>query len=276
MSTSLCASSLSVALAGLTISGLAPFATAQQPVQSPKQFLGHDIGEDYFLANYTQLTAYWNELARTSDRMVIEEIGTTSYGQTMIMAVISSKENLERREEYRQISEKMARARIDESEARDLAARGKAVIWIDGGLHASESVAGQNIIELPYRMLSQNDKETLNILDNVILLAVPVNPDGLEMVANAYMATRSMSLPVLYQRYVGHDNNRDFYMANQNEAEVINRLHYRHWYPQIIYNHHQTAPSGTIIFVPPFRDPFNYNIDPQVIRGIEIVGAHMN
>ena len=113
-------------------------------------------------------------------------------------------------------------------------ASGKSVVWIDGGLHATESIAGQNIIELVYRMASRDDAEVRNILDNVILLVCPVNPDGLEMIANAYMATgRVGGIPVLYQRYVGHDNNRDFYMANQVETEVINRMLYRHWYPQM-------------------------------------------
>ncbi len=109
-----------------------------------------------------------------------------------------------------------------------------------------------------------------------MLLACPVNPDGLELIANAYRATRSMTIPVLYQRYIGHDNNRDFYTANQKEAQVVNRVFYHDWFPQIVYNHHQTAPSGTILYTPPFRDPFNYNVDPLVVRGIEIVSAHMN
>jgi hypothetical protein len=125
-------------------------------------------------------------------------------------------------------------------------------------------------------MCSRDDTEVRRILDEVVLLACPVNPDGYELVCNAYRATRSMTIPVLYQRYIGHDNNRDFYACNQIEAQNVNRVFYRDWRPQIVYNHHQTAPKDTIIFTPPFRDPHNYLVDPMVVRGIEIVSAHMN
>jgi len=247
-------------------------------ITSPKQFLGKQVGADYFLANYTQLRGYWQKLANESDRIVVEEIGRTSYGQKMVVAIISSKENLQQREEYRKISARLARARgLDDATARKLAARGRAVVWIDAGMHATESVAAQNIIELAYRMVSREDEEARNIRDNVILLVCPANPDGMEMIANAYMATRKVGrIPVLYQRYIGHDNNRDFYHCTQPETVAINRTLYRHWYPQILYNHHQSAPRGTVIFTPPFRDPFNYNFDPLVVRGIELVSAHMN
>ncbi len=257
---------------------LAPLALAQRQITTPVEFLGKEVGADYFLANYTQLTGYWKKVAAESDRMVLEEIGTTSYGQTMLMAVISSPENLAKRDEYREISARLCRARgLTDDRARALAASGRSVIWIDAGMHATECVAAQNIIELVYRMNAQTDAETRNILDNVILLVTPANPDGMEMIANGYMATKRVgSLPVLYQRYIGHDNNRDFYMATQPETEAINRQLYRRWYPQVIYNHHQSAPRGTIIFTPPFRDPFNYNIDPLVVRGIDLVSAHMN
>ncbi|MHC4897144.1 MAG: M14 family metallopeptidase [Planctomycetota bacterium] len=247
-------------------------------ITAPKEFLGKQVGADHFLANYTQLHGYWQKLAGQTDRMVVEEIGRTSYGQKMVVAIISSKENLEQREEYRKISAKLARARgLDDDTARKLAAEGRAVVWIDAGMHATESVAAQNIIELVYRMVSREDQEARNIRDNVILLVCPANPDGMEMVANAYMATRKVGrIPVLYQRYIGHDNNRDFYHCSQPETTAIANVLYRRWHPQILYNHHQTAPRGTVIFTPPFRDPFNYNFDPLVVRGIELVSAHMN
>lgn len=257
---------------------LAAAVPAQSEVTTPEEFLGHEVGADHFLANYTQLSAYWRKLAGESDRMVLEEIGTTSYGQTMLVAVVSSPANLARIEQLRATSETLCRAKgLTEAQAASLARDGRAVIWIDAGMHATESVAAQNILELVYRMTSQNDAETRRILDNVILLVCPANPDGMEMIANAYMATKRVgSIPVLYQRYIGHDNNRDFYMSSMPETEAINRMLYRRWFPQIVYNHHQSAPRGTIIFTPPFRDPFNYNVDPLVIRGIELVAAHMN
>ncbi|GAB4150630.1 MAG: M14 family metallopeptidase [Planctomycetota bacterium] len=259
----------------LSFGALSGLAAGQVP--SPKEFLGHDVGEDRWLCDYENLTRYFAELERTSDRVALEDIGPTSYGQRMVMAIVTSPKNHRRLAEYREIARRLCLARgVDEDAARALAARGKAVVWIDAGLHASECVAGQNLIELVWQMASRDDEEVRRILDGVILLACPANPDGLELVAKAYAATGSTSTPVLYQRYVGHDNNRDFYVCNQLESENINRVFYRRWFPQIVYNHHQTAPPGTIIFTPPFRDPFNYHVDPMTVRGIEVVSAHMN
>ncbi|MCA8969859.1 MAG: peptidase [Planctomycetes bacterium] len=272
---------LAVRAASLSLAFVMSALTAQDStntVSSPKEHFGKEIGADRFLANYTQMRAYWKELARTSDRMTIEEIGTTSYGQPMLTAIVTSPANHARLEEYRRNNERIARAEDSDPESvAELMRASKPVVWIDAGMHATESVAAQNIIELSYRLCSGDDPETRRILDNVICLITPANPDGMEMIANAYMATGKVGgIPVLYQRYIGHDNNRDYYMLNMPESRAIARMLYKRWYPQIVYNHHQTAPRGTVIFTPPFRDPFNYNFDPLIVRGIEIVAAHMN
>ncbi|MFO1076152.1 MAG: M14 metallopeptidase family protein [Planctomycetota bacterium] len=252
-------------------------APARAQVPSPVEFLGHEIGADHRLCNYTDLCAYWRAIEAKTDRMRLVDIGPTSYGQRMLMAVISSPQNLANLERLRAIWRALAAGRgTDEAAARAMADEGRALVWIDAGLHATEAIAGQNILELVWQMTSRDDDEVRRILDEVVLLACPVNPDGLELVADAYRATRSMTLPVLYQRWIGHDNNRDFYICNQLEATNVNRVFYADWCPQIVYNHHQTAPAGTIIFTPPFRDPQNYYTDPMVTRGIELVSAHMN
>jgi hypothetical protein len=103
----------------------------------------------------------------------------------------------------------------------------------------------------------------------------------MDLVSDWYMREpdpkrRSLAgLPRLYQKYIGHDNNRDFYANTQAETKNMNRVLYREWFPQILYNHHQSGPPGTVLFCPPFRDPFNYRIDPMVISGIDAVGAAM-
>lgn len=250
--------------------------TLAAQVQSPLQFLGHEVGADYQLCNYTDMVRYFRAIEQQSDRMRLVDIGPTSYGQRLLMAVISSPQNLARLERLRNICQQLSKARIDAPTAAALAEEGRAMVWIDGGLHSTEAIAGQNIIELVWQMNSRNDAEVRRILDEVVLLVCPVNPDGYELVANAYRATRSMTIPVLYQRYIGHDNNRDFYACNQLEAQNVNRVFYADWCPQIVYNHHQSAPAGTILFTPPFRDPQNYYTDAMVTRGIELVSAHMN
>ena len=260
--------------------GVGASASAQQTVTSPEQQFGHEIGADYVLPNYTDLYEYWQKLARESDRMTVEDIGLTEEGRPQIMAVITSPANRANLDRYRDISRRLAKAEgVSEEEARRLAQEGKAVVWIDGGLHATEVLGAQQLMELVYRMVSRSDPETLRFLDDVILLATQVNPDGMELVSDWYMREsdplkRSTgNIPVLYEKYAGHDNNRDFYMSALAESTNINRVLYREWFPQIVYNHHQTGPSGTVMFAPPFRDPPNHNLDPLIITGLDGVGA---
>src|SRR3989344_3056700 len=270
------------ALALLSMS-LAPLAQAAGPVTSPKEAFGHDIGDDYFLANYTQLEAYFKTVAGQSDRMKLVDIGPTEEGRREYMAIVSSPANLARLDRYREIARKLAKAEgVSETEAKALAAEGKAVIWIDGGLHATETVPPQALIAALHEMLTRDDPETKRTLDDVIILFGQVNPDGMELVSNWYMRHADekkrefSSLPRLYQKYIGHDNNRDYYMSAMKETTNVNRIFFREWFPQIIYNHHQTAPGGTVVFVPPFRDPFNYNYDPLVMSTLSEVGAAMH
>ena len=255
----------------------------QDKITTPKEQFGHDIGDDYWLATYTQLVDYWKKLEQESPRMILEEIGTTSEGRSMILAIITSPENHKNLTRFKEIARRLALADgLDVNEARILSEEGKAVVWIDGGLHATEVSGAQQELELVYQMVSGSDPETLRILDNVILLALITNPDGMEDIGNWYMREpdpkkrSTRGLPYLYQKYVGHDNNRDFYMVNMKETENINRILYREWFPQIVYNHHQTGPAGAVLFAPPFREPYNFNYDPLLVLGIDVVGSAMH
>lgn len=260
-------------------------ATRSQGVSSPTsplQQFGARIGDDYFLATYEQLEQYWRRLDRESERMQLVDIGRTEEGRTQWMAVVSAPENLARLDRYREISRRLALAEgLSDDDAVHLAREGRAVVWIDGGQHADEVLTGQQLIELVYRLVSGSDEETERLLRDVIVLAVHANPDGHELVSRWYMREadprrRSLAgLPRLYQKYAGHDNNRDFYLVSQAETINMSRVLYREWFPQIVYNHHQTAPEGTVMFAPPFRDPFNYVFDPLVPATIELVGAAM-
>jgi hypothetical protein len=267
-----------LALAALRAAGqTAPHIT------TPKEALGFNLGDDYHVANYTQLDSYWHKLAAESDRMKLVDIGPTAENRRQYMAIISSPANLKNLEHFKEISQKLAHAEgLSDEEARALAHDGKAVVWIDGGLHATETVGSQQEMEEVYQMVSRSDAETLRFLNDTILLCVLANPDGQELVANWYMREtdplkRSLSnLPRLFQHYIGHDNNRDFYMSNMPESTNMNRQLFMEWFPQIVYNHHQTGPAGAVIFMPPFRDPFNYNFDPLMPLDVEAVGTAMH
>ena len=267
----------------LLILSLTTAALAQSKLTSPKEQFGFNIGDDYQLANYTQLEAYFKKLAQESDRMKLVEIGKSAEGRTMYTAIITSPENHKRLDRDREISRRLAQAEnLTDEQAHALAAEGKAVVWIDGGLHATEVLGAQQLIETVWQMVSRSDAETMRFLNDVVILACLVNPDGMELVSNWYLRESEptkrtfATIPRLYQKYIGHDNNRDFYMTTQPETAAINRIFYHDWFPQIVYNHHQTGPVGTVMFAPPFRDPFNYNYDPLVPLGIDLVGAAMH
>jgi hypothetical protein len=268
-------------LLAVAVAALAMPAAAK--VTSPKEQFGFAVGDDYHVVNYQQLVAYWKKLEAESPRVKLFDIGRTAEGRTMLMAVVTSPANHGRLARYKDISKRLALAKgLNDAEARRLAAEGKAVVWIDGGLHATEILGSQQLVELVWRMASGEDAETKRILEDVILLAVLANPDGMDLVADWYMrekepSKRSMSgVPVLYQKYIGHDNNRDFYMNTQPETKAMSRQLYIEWHPQILYNHHQTGPAGTVLFAPPFRDPFNYVFDPLIPVGLDLVSASMH
>src|SRR5687767_8098274 len=261
---------------------IATAANAQGRITTPKEFFGFNIGDDYRLATYTQFADYWRRIDRESDRMRVVEIGRTAEGRAQLMAIVTSPANFARLDRLREISQRLALAEgVTADEARALAREGKAVVWIDGGLHATEVLGPHQLIQTVYELISRDDEETRRILNDVVVLAVHANPDGMELVSSWYMREadtlkRSTNIPRLYQKYIGHDNNRDFFMSNQPETRNMNHVMYWEWFPQIVYNHHQTGPAGTVMFAPPFRDPFNYNYDPLVPVGIDAVGAAMH
>ncbi|MFA9205068.1 MAG: M14 metallopeptidase family protein [Burkholderiaceae bacterium] len=254
-----------------------------QTVPSPKSHFGFNIGDNYQLATFTQTEAYLKKLAAVSKKVKLQIIGKTEEGRNHYMVIVSDPSNLANLEKYKTISQKLAHAEdLSMAEATQMANEGKAVVWIDGGLHATEVTGIHQWIESMYQLITRTDEETKRILKSTIILFVHANPDGQELVSNWYMRNSdtlkrtTSSLPRLYQKYIGHDNNRDFYMTNMQESKNMSRQQYIEWMPQVLYNHHQTGPPGTVVAGPPYRDPFNYVYDPLLITGIDALGAAMS
>jgi hypothetical protein len=199
----------------------------------------------------------------------------------MYIALISDSENLRKLNRWRDISRRLTLGESAETEARAMAEEGRVIVWIDSGLHASEVAPAQHSPELAWRMITGEDSETRAIRQNVILLQVPViNPDGLDWVAHWYLQNAGgphdqAPLPWLYQKYAGHDNNRDWFMLNLQETRNVTRLLFQEWFPQIVYNQHQSPPFPARIFIPPYAEPLNPNIPPAVMEGINVIGMTM-
>jgi hypothetical protein len=261
----------------------AHFFVQAQSVPTPKSHFGFSIGDNYHLATFTQTEAYLKKIATTSKKVKLQVIGKTEEGRNQYMVVVSDPANLANIEKYKSIAQKLARAEnLTPAEAKKLSNEGKAVVWIDGGLHATEVVGIHQWIETLYQIITRTDEETNRILKSTIILFVHANPDGQELVSNWYMRNSdtlkrtTSGLPRLYQKYIGHDNNRDFFMTNMSESRNMSLQQYVEWMPQILYNHHQTGPPGTVVAGPPYRDPFNHVYDPLLMTGIDALGAAMS
>ncbi len=257
------------------------FAVGQSRIPTPESVLGFGVGADFELATYDESIAYFRSLDAATDRLQLEDVGRTSEGRPWYVALISSPENLANIERYREIAQRLAHPEgLTDDEARALAQEGKPIVDISGGLHASEVAGAQHTMLLAYDLLTGDDAETTAILDNVILILWPsLNPDGQNIVVEWYESNlgtpyETSGNPRLYQKYVGHDNNRDAYMLNQIESRVVART-WRHWEPQIIYVHHQSSPFPTRIWLPPFAEPIAPQVHPLMSRTVNFAGMAM-
>ena len=259
------------------------FVTAGAQVPTPVSVLGHNPGDDFYLADYDDAIRYFHALAASSDRIKMFKVGKSTRGEEFEIAVISSPENLARLDEYKSIARKLADSRsLTDAQARELARTSKVIIHIDGGLHSDEVAGGQHSIQLAYKLVStQGDPQIDAILNNVILVLWPtINPDGQNMVVSWYRRNLGTSfevspMPWLYQEYVGHDNNRDGYMLNMIESQVVTRTEIE-YSPVIFYCQHQTAPFPARIWIPPFADPISSNISPYMRSWLNVVGTQMS
>ena len=250
-------------------------------VPTPREHLGYEPGTDYKLADYSDVYGYFQKLAKSSDRIRLVEFGKTSLGKPMIVAFLSSPENLAKLDHFKELNRRLALGKASPEEARRMAREGKAIVWIDSGLHASEVAPAQHSFDLAYRMLTDEGEETGRIREQVILMQIPcINPDGLDMVSHWYRKNagtpyETATLPRLYQKYAGHDNNRDWFMLNLEETRNVTRLLFQDWFPHIVYNQHQVPTFPARIFVPPYAEPLNPYVPAPVMEGINLIGAAM-
>lgn len=272
--------SASLRLCGIIL--LASAAIVAQ-VPSPKSVLGFQPTDDKTIADWRQITDYFGKLDKASNKVSVREIGKTTNGNPLIVAFISSPDNIKNLEKYRKISAKLADPRTvaNDAELADLVKNGKTIVAIGCSIHSTEIVASQMSMNLAYELASSNDPETKEILDNTILLLLPSsNPDGIEIVANWYRKTlgtksEGTSPPELYHHYAGHDDNRDWFMLNLVETQAITKLFWQEWFPQLVYDVHQQGQNASRFIIPPFFDPINPRIPPTILREVGLIGYKM-
>src|SRR5687767_8201366 len=279
-------------LASLRLCGillLLALSTTAQTIPSPKDTLGFTPGDDRKLASWAQVVDYFKKLDTASDRMIFEEIGKTTMGAPFVYATISSPENLKNLAKYKDINAKLADPRkletanlsLRDKRAADLIKQGKTIVLITCGIHSTEVGSTLSSMLIAHRLASSNEPEIQKILNNTIILIVPsLNPDGVDIVKNWYDKTLGTKFegtepPELYHKYVGHDNNRDWYAFTQVETQLtVDKIH-NVWHPQIVHDIHQQGANGSRLFLPPYMQPVESNVPKQIVEGFTELGNFM-
>ncbi|MCC6745390.1 MAG: peptidase M14, partial [Acidobacteria bacterium] len=247
---------------------------------APADVLGFIPGDDRKLADWQSISRYFERLAATSNRVRLETIGETTLGRPMLLATISSPANLARLDRIREVQRKLADPRSIESdaEARALQAEAVAVVLVTYGIHSTEVGSTLASTVMAYRLATDESASTREILDRAVVLIVPsLNPDGVDIVKKWYDASigtdwEGEGPAELYQHFIGHDNNRDWYAFTQAETRaVVDRVH-NVWRPHVVNDVHQMGSSGARLFVPPYLDPIEPNVPPELVAGGNMLG----
>jgi hypothetical protein len=249
---------------------------------TPDSVLGLKLGEDRTLADWEQAQRYFKALDAASDRVRVDDVGRTTEGRPFLIVTITSEANQRRLEEIRQANLRLWDPRgLQDDEAERLIAKGKTIVALNHGIHSDEVAASQTALETAYALATAEDAGTLEILDNTVILMLPShNPDGMQKVTDWYRKTlgtpyEGAEQPFLYQHYTGHDNNRDWYMFTQAETRLTLTQLYDRWRPQLVHDLHQMGEKGARIFVPPYVDPIEPNVDPSLRSALSAIGTQM-
>ena len=251
--------------------------------QSPEEFLGHRVGADYKYAGWDKVVPYFLQLGEGSDRVNVRELGKTTLGKPMLLVEISSASTIADLAPHKENQRKLADPRLIESEEEEqrLIQQSKVVVLVSCQLHSTEAAASQMSMELAYDLAMGDSDEIREILDRVIILLIPcANPDGQQMVSDYYHRTLGTPweggrMPWIYQKYAGHDNNRDWFMLNLQETRLSTQVLYKEWFPTFIWDVHQARKNSMRMFVPPFYDPRNPNTHPLIDKMLYMVGGNM-
>ncbi len=251
---------------------VAPAVAQTAAIQTPEQFFGFKIGTDGELARYPKVVEYMQYLARTSDRVKFEELGKSTMGAPYVLVTISSPANLARLDRLVAITSRLSDPRgLSEADAMKLVHEGRPFYLLFATIHSTELGNGQAIIEVAHRLATDNSPEIREILDNAVLLLVPSqNPDGQNLVIDYWYKEKGTGLsrayPDLYHKYVGHDDNRDWFMFTQKETRLAVEKVQNVYHPQVTHDMHQQGTTGSRIFVPPFQDPYDPNVSPIIAQ----------
>jgi hypothetical protein len=277
-SQSLCRCKALITMIALTLI-MVPILMAQQ---KPSDYFGFQPGSDGNLFTYEELISYLQKLDEVSDKLKMVEIGNSPEGRPMYIAFISSPGNISNLDKLKDINKRLALdTNIPVQEKEELISEGKVFVLGTLSMHSTEVGPSQSAPLIAYDLVTTSDPSKLQWLEDVVYMMVPChNPDGMDMVVNHYHKYKGTkyegsSMPRVYHKYVGHDNNRDFVTLSQEDTKAIARIYNLEWYPQVMIEKHQMGSTGTRYFVPPMHDPIAVNVDAGIWNWTKIFGTNM-
>ena len=266
-------------VAGVVLALPACSVAIGQHITTPSEHLGRPLGADFELADWNEVSSYYRKLGDESPNVLTLKAGETTEGRDFLITIISSQENLAQLDRIKSYAQTIADPRgKSDAELQTAIADGKVILFVSCQMHSTEAAGSQFSMEFAHTLATSNNEPYKSARDNLVVVIYTTNPDGLDHVVEWYRETvgtphEASGLPKLYQFYTGHDNNRDWFMLTQNETRIVTDLLYSQWRPQVYWDVHQQGSSRERMFVPPFRDPLNPNLDPAIISGIDALGS---
>ena len=266
---------------------LAVFVTPQQlnaqsEIPKPEEHFGFVPGSDYMLFTYEQLIEYLEKLDKASPMLKLVENGQSPMGRKMYIAFISSEENINNLDRLREINKELAlNPDLSEAQQAEYIREGRVFFLATLSMHSTEVAPSQALPLIAYQLVTTDDPLIKKYLDDVVYMAVPNhNPDGMDFVVenyNKYKGTQyeGASLPRVYHKYVGHDNNRDFVTLSQEDTKAIARIYNLDWFPPVMIEKHQMGSTNIRYFVPPSTDPIAENVDAELWSWATVFGTNM-
>jgi hypothetical protein len=236
-------------------------------VPSPKDVLGYHIGQPKKLTYYADILRYYRALAAKSPRVKVMTIGKTDEGRECVVVVVASDESMKNLDVYRSYLRSLADPRrINEAEARDIIGKAKPIYHLMGGLHSAETGPSEMLMELAYRLATEDTPLIKTIRDNVIVTITPVaEPDGRDRYVDWYYKYKidetseqdSMGGPPYWGKYIFHDNNRDINYSQVTMRTLLDW--YLQWHPPIMHELHESVP---FMYTFSGQAPQNPTLDP--------------
>ncbi len=255
---------------------------AQSVVPTPESFFGFKPGADRMLFNYERLIDYLRQLDEISPRLKMVPIGKSPLGKPMYVACFSAAENIDNLNRLKTINKRLAlEPDIPDMERRRLIHEGRVFVIATLSMHSGEVAPSQAAPLIAYHLVTTTDPNEVKQLQQVVYLMVPNhNPDGMDMIVSHYQRYKGSkwedsSMPGVYHKYVGHDNNRDFVILSQQDTKAISYLFSHDWFPQVMVEKHQMGSLSARYYVPPPHDPIAENVDEELWNWVSIFGANL-